>query len=371
MKVVQGFTREEAEIERFRRESSGSLRKGLRAARMEAKFKWASELAVAVAIAAVVGVAARRVLSGALSPGDVLVFMAYLKTFYQPLRRVSRTSERMARVTASGERIMDLLKIEPTVRELPDAVEAEGITGDVRYQNTTFAYSKGSIVLADINLHIKRGERVAIVGSTGSGKSSLVSLLPRFYDPTQGSVYLDGKDVREFTLASLRRCISFVFQEPFLFATSIAENIAYGKPDSSEQEIREVAKKVGIHQMIEALPEGYDAVLGERGCTLSGGQRQCIAIARAMIKNAPIVILDEPTSGLDNLSAELVMRALEQLMEGKTTIIITHQLENARNMDRVIVLRNGRIVQEGHPSKILLQDDLYQNDSPGVPKIWS
>jgi ATP-binding cassette subfamily B protein len=361
MKVVQGFTREEDEISRFQSENKGSLRKGLKAARLEAKFRWASELAIAVATATVVYVAARRVLSGALSPGDLIVFMAYLRTFYQPLRRVSKTSERMARVTASGERIMDLLKVEPTVTDLPGAIVARGVVGDIRYENVTFSYPKGGRVLKNINLHIRPKERLGIVGSTGSGKSSLISLLPRFYDVQEGMVLLDGKDVRQYTLASLRQNISLVFQEPFLFPTSIIENIGYGKPEATNDEIVIAAKKAGIHEIIEALPEGYETELGEQGGTLSGGQRQCIAIARAMIKDAPIVILDEPTTGLDDLSAELVMRALKRLMEDKTVIVITHQLENVRNMDRIVVLRDGKLHQEGTPAEILT-NDLYQSE---------
>jgi len=364
MKAVAGFNREDTEIERFQRENKSSLRKGLRASRLEARFKWASEVAIAVATAAVVGVAARRVVTGVLSPGDVLVFISYLRVFYRPLRKVSQTTERMARATASGERVLDMLAIEPVVKDSPNAVPVESVVGAVLYDHVNFAYSKGTPVLFDINVEIRPRERVAIVGATGSGKSSFVSLLPRFYDPVGGKVCLDGRNIREFTLSSLRRSISLVFQEPFLFATTIAENIGYGKSDATPEEIREAAENAGIHPIIEALPESYETLLGERGSTLSGGQRQCVAIARAMIKNAPIVILDEPTTGLDVRSAELVMSALERLMKDKTVIVVTHQLENIRNMDRVIVLREGRIIQDSPPSEIVLQD-IYQD-----PQRW-
>jgi len=273
----------------------------------------------------------------------------------------------MARATASGERVLEMLALEQTVKESPSAAPIENVAGVVRYDNVTFGYPKGTPVLFDITLDIKPRERVVIIGTTGSGKSSLISLLPRFYDVWGGRVCVDGRDVREITLSSLRRNIGFVLQEPLLFATTIAENIAYGKPEATPEEIKEAAERACIHRIIEALPDGYETFVGERGGTLSGGQRQCVAIARAMIKNAPIVILDEPTSGLDVRSADLVMQALDRLMEGKTVIVVTHQLEHIRNMDRVIVLREGRIIQDSPPAEILLKD-IYQDPQPWKPE---
>jgi ATP-binding cassette subfamily B protein/subfamily B ATP-binding cassette protein MsbA len=317
-------------------------------------------LAVALVTAIVLGVAARRVLSGALSPGDILVFVAYLKTFNRPLRRISRLSERAARGTASGERILNMLRIEPSIRDGINAVCARRIQGEVTYKDVSFKYKKGPLVLTDISFHINSGERVAIAGPTGCGKSTLASLLPRFYDPVEGAVLVDGKDIQDFTISSLRRNISLVFQEPVLFATTIAENIAYGKPDASREEIKNAAKRARIHEIIEALPEKYETVLGERGGTISGGQRQCVSIARAIIKNTPIVILDEPTSGLDSLSAELVMGALRELMPGKTIIIISHQIETICDVDRVLVLQRGSLIHEGTPENILSDYGLYQ-----------
>ncbi|MCK5504968.1 MAG: ABC transporter ATP-binding protein, partial [Thermodesulfovibrionia bacterium] len=347
IKIVQGFHQEHSEVERFTTHNKSSLRSGLRAARLEAKFKWASELAVALVTAIVLGVAARRVLSGALSPGDILVFVAYLKTFNRPLRRISRLSERTARGTASGERILNMLRIEPLIRDGVNAVRAQRIQGEVTFKDVSFKYRNGPLVLTDISFHINSGERVAITGPTGCGKSTLASLLPRFYDPVKGAVLVDGKDIQNFTISSLRRNITLVFQEPVLFATTIAENIAYGKPDASREEIKNAAKRARIHEVIEALPEKYETVLGERGGTISGGQRQCVSIARAIIKNTPIVILDEPTSGLDSQSAELVMGALRKLMQGKTIIIISHQIETISDVDRVLVLQRGSLIHEG------------------------
>ncbi len=360
IKIVQGFHQEHSEVERFTTHNKSSLRSGLRAARLEAKFKWASELAVALVTAIVLGVAARRVLSGVLSPGDILVFVAYLKTFNRPLRRISRLSERAARGTASGERILNILRIEPSIRDGVNAVRARRVQGEVTCKDVSFKYRNGPIVLTDISFHINSGERVAITGPTGCGKSTLASLLPRFYDPVKGAVLVDGKDIQNFTISSLRRNISLVFQEPVLFATTIAENIAYGKPDASREEIKNAAKRARIHEVIEALPEKYETVLGERGGTISGGQRQCVSIARAIIKNTPIVILDEPTSGLDSQSAELVMGALRELMQGKTIIIISHQIETISNVDRVLVLQRGSLIHEGTPENILSDYGPYQ-----------
>ena len=347
IRVVQGFHQETSEVQRFSTQNNNSLHSGLKATRLEAKLKWASELSVAVVTAIVLGIAGRRVLSGALSPGDLLVFVFYLKTFNRPLRRISKLTEQIARGTASGERILGLMRIEPRIRDLPHARPAPPFEGRIRFDNVWFRYNERDTVLKGLSFTIEPKERVAIVGPTGSGKSTIVSLLPRFYEATSGIVSIDHVNVRECTLKSLRQQISVVFQEPVLFAATIAENIAYGKPDATIEEIREAAERAYIHNIIEALPEGYNTVIGERGGTLSGGQRQCVAIARSMIKNTPIVILDEPTSGLDMLSALLVMGALRELMADKTVIVISHQQETIRDVDRVLRLCDGYLVQDG------------------------
>lgn len=359
IKVVQGFSREQYEVERFGSQNQSGLRSGLRAARLEAKFRWAAELAVAVVTASLLSVAVRRILAGTLSPGDLLVFLSYLRSFNRPLRHISRTVEQVAQGTTAGERILEMLEEKPTIHDLPGAVVAPRLRGEIRYEAVSFAYRKRRPVLTDITLQIRPGERVAIVGPTGSGKTTLVSLLPRFYDPVYGQIHIDGKDTREFTLASLRQNISLVFQEPILFATTICENIGYGKPGATMEEIVRAAEQVGIHPIIAALPDGYETVIGERGGTLSGGQRQCVAIARAIIKDAPVVILDEPTTGLDNQSATLVMNALQRLMEGRTVLMISHHLHTVRHMDRVVVLNHGHLVEAGLPSTLLVEGGLY------------
>lgn len=346
VKVVQGFSRENHEIDRFGSQNKRSLRSGVKAARMEAKFKWSMDFGVAFVTAIIVGVASHRILAGKLSPGDLIVFIAYLRIFARPFRRISRTMERMLRATAAGGRVLDMLQKEITVRDRPDAGKAEAISGAISFNQAWFAHRKDNWILEDINLDIKAGEHVAITGHTGSGKSTLISLIPRFYDVARGAVLVDGTDVRDFTLESLRNQITLVFQEPVLFAASIAENIAYGKPDASDEEVIEAAKAAGIHEIISRLSNGYDTIVGERGGTLSGGQRQCVAIARAMIRNAPIVLLDEPTTGLDDKSATMVLAALERLMEGRTALVISHDLPKLRNMDSIVVLGNGRFIEQ-------------------------
>lgn len=346
IKVVQGFHQEESEVAKFTSSDKGSLKSGLKASRLEAKFKWASEISVAIVTAIVMSVAARRVLSGALTPGELLVFVSYLRKFNQPIKKLSRVFTRMSRGTTAGERIINMLQIEPEIQDLPNAIEAPDFEGEIRYEGVDFGYSKSKLILKKFNLQVHAGERVAIVGHTGSGKSTIASLLPRFYDPSAGRVTIDGLDLKEMTLSSLRRQIGYIFQEPILFATSISENIAYGNPDASQEEIISAAKRAKIHEIIEGMEDGYETVIGERGVTLSGGQRQCVAIARAMIKNAPIVIMDEPTSGLDLPNAKLVMSALQELMKGKTVLIISHQIETLEGVDRIIRLDKGEILPE-------------------------
>jgi len=358
--VVQGFRREQNELDRFTVLNKRSLRTGLKTSRLEAKLRGFSEVAVAIVTALVMAVAARRVLTGALSPGDLVLFVTYLRHFNRPLRRVSSMAERAARGSAAGDRVLEMLVVEPSVKDLPGAVRCRKVAGQVAFEGVTFRRRGNRIVLSDIDLLIRPGERVAIVGPTGSGKTTLASLIPRFHDPSEGRVTLDGQDLRKLTLASLRDQIAIVFQEPVLFATTILENIGFGRPNATREEIEAAAIAAGIAGIIEALPEGYDTELGERGGTLSGGERQCVAIARAMVRNAPVVLLDEPTSGLDARSSSLVISALERLMVGRTVLMISHQTNTLRNMDRILVLEEGRIVDEGSPAVLLDRQGLFR-----------
>lgn len=346
-RMVQGFGLEKHEVRRFGSANKKDLRQGVKAARLEAKLRWSSDLAVGLITAVVIGVAAQRILTGALMPGDIIVFMTYLKAFARPLRRVSRTTERISRTTTAGERIFEVFDTEPGVQNLPGARRISRVRGAVSFERASLRHGRSPWSLRRVDLSIRAGERLGVVGPTGSGKSSLVSLVPRFYDATEGLVAIDGTDVRAIELQSLRRQVALVFQEPVLLATSIADNILLGRPEASMEEVVEAARRVGIHDTILGLEDGYDTVVGERGGTLSGGQRQCIAIARALLKDAPIVILDEPTTGLDQRAAAFVLAALRELMEGRTVLMISHDLHRLRDADRIIVLEKGRLVQEG------------------------
>jgi ATP-binding cassette subfamily B protein len=360
IRVVQGFRRERDEIKRFGGSNKGNVRSEVKAARYEAKLRWGSELAIAGITAVVVLLATRRILAESLSPGDLIVFLAYLSAYARPFRRVSGGAKRVIRAAAAGERVLEILDTEPAIGDASGAMKAPPFAGRITFDHVSFVYHDDTPVLSDVDLEIKAGERVAIVGQTGAGKSSLVSLIPRFYDPTRGRVCIDGHDIRDFTLSSLRKQISLVFQEPVLFATTIAENIAYGKRHATMEEVVKAAKDAAIDGHIARLRHGYDTVIGERGGTLSGGQRQCIAIARAMISNAPIIILDELTAGLDHESATMVLEALDHLMEGKTVVMISHDLAAVQNVDRIAVLEHGRVVQQGRYADLAAAEGLFQ-----------
>lgn len=359
-RLVQALGLEEQEVRRLSGANRRSVKEGVKAARIEAKLRWGSDLAVGLVTAAVIGVGARRILAGVLSLGDLIVFVAYLRTFARPLRRVSRTTEQMTRTTAAGERIIEVLDMVPGVRDMPGSSEAPRHSREISFEGAGLRHGRHPWVLRDINLRVPAGERLGIVGPTGAGKSSLVQLVPRFYDTTEGRVCIDGQDVRAFTLDSLRRQVSFVFQEPILFATTVAENIAGGRPGADRADVEEAARQAGIHDVILGLAEGYDTVLGERGGTLSGGQRQCVAIARAILRDASIVILDEPTTGLDQRAASLVTEALRRLMEGKTVFMISHDLHRLRDADRIIVIEKGRLVQEGRYEELASERGLFK-----------
>jgi ATP-binding cassette subfamily B protein len=356
IRVVQGFRRERHEIRRFGGANKGSRRSEVKAARFDAELQWATELSIAIVTAVVVGLASFRILEAALTPGDLIVFIVYLRAFVRPLRRMTRSTMRIARSTAAGERTLQILETEPEVTDRPEAVDTGKLTGDIRFEGVSFGYGRRKPVLNGLDLHIEAGERVALVGATGAGKSTIASLIPRFYDPDEGSVVMDGQDIRDYTLSSLRKQIGLVFQEPLLFATSVAENIAYGKPNATQEDVIAAAEQAGIAGHIKQMHDGYDTVISERGTTLSGGQRQCISIARAMIRQSPIVILDEPTTGLDGESAELVMAALKRLMEGRTVIIISHDMNVVRRADRVVLIEAGRVAAEGPPDTLLGPD---------------
>jgi ATP-binding cassette subfamily B protein/subfamily B ATP-binding cassette protein MsbA len=300
-----------------------------------------------------------HVLAGTLSLGSLLVFSAYLLMLYQPLESLTYTAWAMEGATAGARRCFEVLDRADDVVDSPDAKEITETTGALGFDHASFSYGSAQPVLNDINLAIAPNQIVALVGGTGAGKSTLLSLVPRFYDPNSGSVQLDGLDLRTITKKSLRAKIAIVLQDTVLFSTTIRENIAYGRPDATDDEIREAARRAQADEFISALPKGYDSPVGERGGHLSVGQRQRIGIARAFLKDAPILLLDEPTSALDPTTEAAIMETIKELMHGRTTLIVTHRLATIHNVDQIVVLEHGRIVEQGTGAELVAKGGVY------------
>ena len=346
MQVVQAYSLEEQMQTRFGGSNVKSLKDGVKAKKLSAGLERKTDVLVGLATALVLYVGARRVLAGALTPGELVVFLTYLKTGLKPLRDLAKYTGRLAKAGASGERIVDLLDTRPGIVDHSWAREAPPLRGDVRFEGVELSYVPGSPVLRGLDLSVRPGERVAVVGASGAGKSTLVSLLTRLRDRQEGRVLLDGHDVRDLTVASVRRQVSIVLQESVLFAGTLRDNILFGRPDATDGEIEAAARLAGAAEFVERLPDGYDTVVGERGATLSGGERQRIAIARAAIRDAPIVVLDEALTGLDEDTEREVVAALRRLTEGRTTFVITHDLKAAADADRIVTLEDGVVVSD-------------------------
>ncbi|MBW3573415.1 MAG: ABC transporter ATP-binding protein/permease [Actinobacteria bacterium] len=353
MTVVQAYALEETLERRFAVNNDRSLRDGVKATRLSAGLERTTDVLVALATGLVLFLGARRVLSGHLTPGDLVLFVSYLKQAFRPMRDVAKYTGRLAKASASGERIIQLLDTEPEIRDRPGAREAPSFEGDIRFSGVTFAHEPGHPVLHDLDLHVGAGQRVGVVGASGAGKSTLMGLLLRLYEPSHGQVLIDGLDLRDLTLASVRRQVAIVLQDSVLFATTVRENIGHGSPGATDAEIEAAAVLANAHHFITALPDGYDTVIGERGATLSGGQRQRLAIARAAIRHAPIVVLDEAMTGLDGANEAEVGEALRRLTAGRTTFVIAHDLGAVRDADVVIALEDGRVVAQGPPGDVL------------------
>jgi ATP-binding cassette subfamily B protein len=358
--LVQAYGREEDEVERFHRENLGSFEAQMTATRVKAVFGPAVDLVEVVGGLVVIGLGTWELSRGRLSLGALLVFLAYLTQLYSPIRGLSRLATTIYSASAGAERIIELLDEQPSVVDRPDARRLPHATGFVELDDVTFRYpGTDRPALSSVSLRIGPGEVLALVGESGAGKSTVAKLVLRFYDPERGSVRLDGHDLRDLRIADIRANAALVLQETLVFDGTVRENIAYGRPDASEEEIRAAAEAADAHDFIMALPDGYDAGVGQRGRRLSGGQRQRVAIARALVRDAPVVVLDEPTAALDAASAARILGPLRRLMTGRATIVISHNLLVAAEADWIVVLRNGEVAEEGTHADLLSADGVY------------
>ena len=359
IKLVQAFTKEEEELRRFMGASRESLQATLQLYSWQTLYSGTVNLVIAGGTALVVFAGARAVVSGTLSVGQLIVFISYLAQLYAPINQITQSWGLIAGARVGARRIFEILDTEPDLKDGPQNFPQDGVRGEVAWSAVSFRYRPETPILVGIDLKIPAGSKTAIVGPTGAGKSTLLGLLPRFYDPSAGSVAIDGRDVREYTLRSLRHQIGMVLQPPLIFPLSVRDNIAYGRPGADDAAIEHAARLARIDELIASLPAGYDTLLGESGASLSEGEKQRITIARALLRDAPILILDEPTSALDVTTEALVMAGIEQLMAGRTTFIIAHRLSTVRRCDQIVVLRAGVIVEQGTLPELLRRDGFF------------
>lgn len=359
MKLIQSFVREKYEARRFVRIGKEMINLRIDLAMIGALANSVAGFIVALGPALVLWYGGYRVIGGALSIGGLVAFYAYVEHLFDPILRLAQVNITVQTALASVDRIFEFMDIEPEIRDAPDAVSLEDVRGEIEFDRVSFAYRSGEKVLQDVSFTVRPGERVAIVGPSGVGKTTIINLLCRFYDPVSGSINLDGKDIRKIKLSSLRKHIGIVSQETFLFNTSIRENLRYGNLRATDAEIVEAARKANIHSFIESLPDGYETIVGDRGMKLSGGERQRLSIARAILKNPRILILDEATSSLDSISENLIQRALEPLVSERTTITIAHRLSTVVESDKILVLSDGRIAESGTHSQLLVSGGIY------------
>lgn len=360
IRAIQAFTLEPEAGARFRAQAEQSLEANQRMTRTQLLYSACAGFAVSVGTAAVIWVAGYQVMHGRLSVGDILVFLAYLGMLYQPMNTFSQSASIIQSAGAQLRRVFEIIDAVPDIKDRPEARTLPSVRGAIEFQDVSFEYQKDRPVLQHVNLKIEPGQVLAAVGRTGAGKTTMASLLLRFYDPIVGAVLLDGHNLRDLRVSWLRQQVSVVLQDPVLFSTTVAENIGYGRPGASLNDIKEAARLAQADEFIASLPQGYETVLGERGVNLSGGQRQRLSIARAFLKNAPILVLDEPTSALDTRTEAALLSCTRELMRGRTTFVIAHRLSTVRWADLIVVLDAGTIIERGSHAELLAGDTTYK-----------
>ncbi len=359
IKVIQAFTKEEEEYRRFMGASRASLGSTLRLYSWQTLYSGTVNVVIAAGTAIVVYAGGRAAMSGTLTIGQLVVFISYLAQLYQPVNQITQSWSLIAGARIGARRVFEILDTEPDLVDGGRCFPAQGAHGDIAWRGVSFRYRPELPVLRAVDLEIRAGMKVAVVGPTGAGKSTLLALLPRFFDPSTGQVLIDGVDIREFALKSLRAQIAMVLQPPLIFPISVHDNIAYGRPDATREAVEEAARHARIHDLIVSLPQGYDTVIGEAGATLSEGEKQRLTIARALLRDAPILILDEPTSALDVETEAVVMAGIERLTQGRTTFIIAHRLSTVRSCDLILVLRDGVIAEQGGFAELLRRNGVF------------
>jgi len=359
MRVVKAFGRQDLAEQELAEVSQATVNASLKARRVKALLSPIVAITVSLCTAIVLWRGSALIIAGAMTAGALTVFLSYLNKFFKPVQDLATMTNAIAQAAVGVERIRGVLDADTIIPERPDAREPQTLLGEIEFDHVAFAYTPDAPVLTDVSFKIKAGQMVGVVGPTGCGKSTVVSLIPRFYDPTAGAVRIDGADIREYKHLALRDQIGYVLQEPDLFEGSVYDNIAYGRKGVTHKQVLEAAKLANADEFIAKMPHGYDTLIGERGETLSGGQRQRIGIARAIIRNNPILILDEPTAALDTESEQLVMEALERLMKGRTVLTIAHRLSTIRDADKIIVLKGGVVAEEGSHDELIARGGVY------------